>query len=219
MLSGGSGSLAEFAAAKVETIAHMPSIDYVKSAALPLAGVSAVQALIEHVGLKKGDKILIHGGAGGIGSIAIQIAKHIGAHVATTVGSDDLKFAKKLGADEVIDYKKQKFEEIIKDYDAVFDTVGGETYKNSFKVLKKGGIIVSMLEQPNEELMKKHDVKAVSQFTQVTNIRLTKLAELVNNDAIKVIVDKTFPLDETADALDYLRNGHPVGKVVVEMKK
>src|SRR5215204_6528121 len=118
-------------------------------------------------------KILIHGGAGGIGSIAIQLAKNLGAHVTTTVSTDDKQFVQELGADEIIDYKTQTFEDIVHDYDAVFDTIGGGTYTRSFRVLSKGGIIVSMLEQQNSELMEKFGVRAVSQFTRVNRERLS----------------------------------------------
>src|SRR5215204_5050144 len=122
-------------------------------------------------------KILIHGGAGGIGSIAIQLAKNLGASVATTASTDDKQFVQELGADLLIDYKTQTFEDVIHDYDAVFDTVGGDTYRRSFRVLKKGGIIVSMLEQPNSELMNQYDIKAVFRFAQANRDRLTKLAQ------------------------------------------
>ena len=121
-----------------------------------------------------------------------------------------------LGADEVIDYKTENFEDVINDYDAVFDTVAGDTYERSFKVLKKGsGIIVSMLEQPNAELMNQYGVKAVFQFTQVNRERLTKLAEWVDQNNIKINVDKTFSLDEAAKAVDYQKDVHPRGKVVL----
>jgi NADPH:quinone reductase-like Zn-dependent oxidoreductase len=149
MLSGGSGAFAEMALANADTIAHKPkSLSHPEAAGLPLVGVSAWLALVETISLQKSQKILIHGGAGGIGSVAIQLAKHLGAYVATTVSTNDKQFAKEVGADEIIDYKTQTFEELIGDYDAAFDTVGGETYSSSFKVLKRGGIIVSMLEQP-----------------------------------------------------------------------
>ncbi len=151
--AGGSGAFAGMALAKADTIAHKPrTLDHEQAAGLPLVGVSAWQALVETMGLTKGQKILIHGGAGGIGSIAIQLAKHLGAYVATTVSTNDKQCVKEeLGADEAIDYKTQTFEDVLAhDFDAVFDTVGGETYTRSFKVLKRdgGGIIVSMLEQP-----------------------------------------------------------------------
>ncbi len=186
---------------------------------MPLTGVSALQALIEHIKLTSDQKILIHGGAGGIGTMAVQLAKHLGAYVATTAKASDVAYVKELGADEAIDYENQRFEEVVSQYDAVFDTVGGDTYQRSFSVLKKGGIIVSMLEQPNKELMKQYGVTAISQFTQITTERLLKLAELVDQGVLKVNVDKTFSLDQAGEALAYLRSGKVRGKVAVPLKK
>ena len=222
VIRGGSGAFAEIALANADTIAHKPKIlSHEKAAGLPLVGVSAWQALVDIIGLSKGQKILIHGGAGGIGSIAIQLAKHLGAYVATTVSTNNKQFVKEeLGADEVIDYKTQTFEDLLPhEYDAVFDTVGGETYTRSFKILKRGGIIVSMLEQPNQELMDRFGVKAISQFTQVNRERLTKLAQWVDQNNIRVNIDRTFPLDEAGKALDYQRDVHPRGKVVLQVSK
>ena len=184
VFSGGSGAFAELALANKDSITRKPkTLNHVEAAALPLAGVSAWQALVEKIGLSKDQKILIHGGAGGIGSIAIQLAKHLGAYVATTVSKNDKEFVQQLGADQVIDYKTEDFEDILHDYDAVFDTVGGDTYKRSFKVLKKGsGIIVSMLEQPNSELMNQYGIKAVFLFSQVNRQRLAKLAQWVDQN-------------------------------------
>jgi NADPH:quinone reductase-like Zn-dependent oxidoreductase len=221
--AGGSGAFAEMALAKADTIAHKPrTLDHEQAAGLPLVGVSAWQALVETMGLTKGQKILIHGGAGGIGSIAIQLAKHLGAYVATTVSTNDKQFVKEeLGADEAIDYKTQTFEDVLAhDFDAVFDTVGGETYTRSFKVLKRdgGGIIVSMLEQPVQELMDQFGVKAVFVFSQGNRERLTKLAEWVDQNNIRVNVERTFPLDEARTALDYQRDIHPRGKIVLAMQ-
>jgi alcohol dehydrogenase len=226
--AGGSGAFAEMALAKADTVSHKPkTLTYEQAAGLPLVGVSAWQALVETIGLSNGQKILIHGGAGGIGSIAIQLAKHLGTHVATTVSTNDIQFVKEeLGADEVIDYKTQTFENVLPhDFDAVFDTVGGETYTRSFKVLKQGGgssggggIIVSMLEQPVQELMDQSGVKAVFLFSQVNRERLTKLAEWVDQNNIRVNVERTFPLDEARAALDYQRDVHPRGKVVLAMQ-
>lgn len=216
----GSGSFAEFTLADANTTAHKPkNTSHVEAAALPLTGVSAWQALVDHIGLSRGEKILIHGGAGGIGSIAIQLAKYLGAYVATTVSVKDIPYVKELGADEAIDYKNQSFENIVHDYDAVYDTVGGETYVRSFKVLKKGGIIVSMLEQPRSDLMEQYEVNAIGQFTQVNSERLSKLAELVERRAIKVHIEKTFPLEQAGEALSYLQNGHTRGKVVLKIKE
>ena len=168
--------------------------------------------------LKGIQKILIHGGAGGIGTIAIQLARHLGAYVATTASAKDLQHVKELGADEAIDYRNQSFENMLHDYDAVYDTVGGETYVKSFRVLKRSGIIVSMVEQPNSELMEQYGVNAIGQFTQVSSERLSKLAELADKRVIKVHVDRTFPLEQAGEALAYLQNGHPQGKVVLKLK-
>lgn len=215
---GGSGAFAEMSLANADSVAHKPkSLNHQEAAGLPLVGVSAWQALVETIGLTNGQKILIHGGAGGIGSISIQLAKRRGAHVATTVSTNDKQFAKELGADEVIDYKTQTFEDLLHDYDAVYDTVGGDTYKRSFKVLKRGGMIVSMLEQPNQQLMEQSGAKAVYQFTQVNSERLTKLAQWVDQNNIRVNVEKTFPLDKAAEALDYQKDVHPSGKVVLAL--
>jgi alcohol dehydrogenase len=212
--NGGSGAFAEMALAKTDSIANKPKrLSHIEAAALPLVGVSAWRALTENIGLSKGQRILIHGGAGGIGSIAIQLAKYLGAEIATTVSANDKQFVQELGADVVIDYKSQNFEDLLHDYDSVFDTVGGQTYKRSFKVLKKGGIIVSMLEQPNSELMDHHGVKAIFQFTQADRERLTKLAQWVDQNNRRVNIDRTFLLAEAADALDYQKDVHPRGKV------
>jgi NADPH:quinone reductase-like Zn-dependent oxidoreductase len=217
IFSGGSGAFAELALVSRDSIAHKPkTLNYLEAAALPLVGVSAWQALVEHIGLSKDKKVLVQGGAGGIGSIAIQLAKHLGAFVATTVSTDDKQFVQELGADQVIDYKTENFEDIVHDYDAVFDTVSGDTYKRSFKVLKKGsGMIVSTLEQPNSELMNQYGIKAVFLFSQVNRQRLTRLAEWIDQNNIRVNIDKTFSLDEAAKALDYQKEGHPRGKLVL----
>jgi len=216
--NGGTGAFAEIALTNTDNVALKPkSLNYAEAAALPLVGVSAWQALVENMELSKDQKILIHGGAGGIGSIAIPLAKNLDAYVTTTASSDDKEFVQNLGADEVIDYKSQDFEELVHDYDAVYDIVGGQTYTKSFKVLKKGGIIVSMLEPPNSDLMEKFGVKAIFQLTQVNKDRLTQLAKWIDKNNIKIHVDKTFSLDETAKALDYVKDVHPRGKVIIKI--
>lgn len=214
----GHGSYAEFTPVKAESVAPKPaSLDFAAAAAVPLAGVSAYQALVVHAELQHGQKVLIQGGAGGIGTMAVQLAKHLGAHVATTVSTKDLAYAESLGADEVIDYTKQDFTQIVRDYDVVYDLVGGDTTKMSYQVLKKGGVLVSMVSRPDEALMQQYGVSMVAQFTKVTTERLTKLAGLIDQGAIQVHVDKTFPLSEAADALEYLKSGKHHGKVVLEV--
>lgn len=219
ILNGGSGSFAQVAAAVPSKIAPKPKIlDHTQAASLPLAAVSALQAVEEHINLQKGQKIFIHGGAGGIGSIAIQIAKARGAYVAATVSANDKEFVKNLGADEVIDYKAEAIEDKLKDFDAVFDTVGGETQEKSFKVLKEGGILVSMVGQPNLELAKPKDIKAIGQATDITPERLSRLIELIESQKVKPQVDKVFGLDEAKSAFERLEKGHPRGKVVFKIK-
>lgn len=222
VLNGGSGSLAKFTASNVANTALKPkSINHVEAASLPLVGTSTIQALEEHIGLGKAGnkKILIHGGAGGIGTIAIQLAKYLGAYVATTVSTDDKEYAKQLGADIVIDYKNEKFEDMLKDYDAVFDTVGGDTTDRSFKVLKRGGVLVSMVGEPTKELAKKFNVTAIGQMTNTDVNHLKRLAELVDNGVIKPQVDKVFPLEQAREAFEYLEKSHPRGKVIVKIKE
>jgi len=188
------GLFAEMALANTESIAYKPNkLSHVEAAALPLVGVSAWRALTENIGLSKGQRILIHGGAGGIGSIAIQLAKNLGAYVATTASANDKEFVQELGADQVIDYKSQNFEDLLHDYDAVFDTIGGDIQK----------------------LMDQYDIKAIFQFTQADRERLTKLAQWVDQNNIRVNVEKTFSLDEAGKALDYQKDVHPRGKVVL----
>jgi alcohol dehydrogenase len=217
VINGGSGAFAEMALAKIENIAHKPKrLSHNEAAALPLVGVAAWWALKDDIGLSEGQKILIHGGAGGIGSIAIQIAKNLGAYVATTVSTNDKQFVQDLGADIVIDYMNQTFEDLLHDYDAVFDTVGGDTYRRSFKVPRKGGIIVSMLEQPHSELMNQYGIRAVFRFAQANRERLTRLAQWIDEDNnIRINVERTFSLEQAGDALDYQKDVHPRGKVVL----
>ena len=215
----GQGSFAEFAPIAVESIGPKPkSLDFVMAAALPLAAVSAYQALVDHASLQAGQKILVHGGSGGIGSLVIQIAKHMGAYVAATASSDSADFVKSLGADEVIDYNSQDFSTLVHDYDAVFDPIGGETNKKSYTILKPGGALVSMVEQVDEALAAQYKVHYTTEFTRVTTERLAEIAALVDDGTLKVAVDKVFNLDEAAAALEYVKTGHPNGKVVIKIE-
>lgn len=215
----GVGSYSEFTPVEARSLAVKPkSIDMVKAAALPLAGISAYQGLVDHINLQRGQRILIHGGAGGIGSYAIQLAKHLGAFVYTTATAEDHEYVKQLGANEVIDYKSQQFFTVLNDIDAVFDTIGGDTYKKSYEVIKRGGVLVSMVEAPEETLTKNHGITAIHQSTKVITERLNKLAELVDGGALEVQVSKVFPLEEASEALAYIQEGKQQGKVVLKIK-
>lgn len=217
VFKGASGSFAQGLIAKSGNIAARPSnTDAVEAAALPLAGVSALQAM-EAIVVTEGRKILIHGGGGGIGSLAIQMAKHFGAWVATTVSADDVEYVKSLGADRIINYRTERFDELLSGLDGVFDTVGGDSYARSFKVLRKQGRLVSLLERPREDLMGQSGVVASVQFTDVTTQRLAKLTDLVQRGIVKVHIDRTFPLEAAAAALRHLEKESPRGKVVLEL--
>ncbi|MBI3577507.1 NADP-dependent oxidoreductase [Candidatus Gottesmanbacteria bacterium] len=218
-LGGGSGSFAELIVANVANVVHKPkNTNFQEAAALPLAGASAVQGLEEHIHLQPGQKICIHGGAGGIGHLAIQLAKSIGAHVATTVRTEDLSFAKQLGADEVIDYKTQAFETMLKEYNAVFVMAMGDVVQKSFAILKRGGILVSMVGQPDSTLAQTHGVTAIGQGTKTNTQHLARVAELVESGKIKVNVDTVFPLVQIKEAWEYKQTGHPKGKIVVSIQ-
>lgn len=220
VLGGGTGAFAEFACAPSTMLAKMPSnLSFLEAASIGLTGTSAVQALYEHIKLQPHQKILIHGGSGGIGSIAIQIAKYVGAYVATTATGDSMQFCSQLGADDVIDYKMHAFQERLSDFDAVLDTVGGETYADSFKILKKGGVILSMLEQPDKKLMEQFGVTAIYQGTKVNTEHLNRLRELVEEGVVAAHVDKAFTLDQIQEAFDSKEHEHIHGKIGIEIKK
>ena len=217
-LNGGSGSFAEKLVANDANTAIKPaSISFSQAASLPLAGSSAVQAIEQHINLTKNQRILIHGGAGGIGSLAIQIAKAHGAYVTATASGEGLSFIKTLGVDDVIDYHTQRFENIVKDYDAVFDTVGGDITNASLAVLKKGGTLVTMIGQPDETKAKALGITVVRQMTQTSTSTLERLTQLINEGKLKPVLDKTFPFMETQNAFTYFTQGHPIGKVVIEI--
>lgn len=218
ILNGGSGSFAQKLVANVaNTAKKSATIGFPDAASLPLVGASAVQAIDQHIHLATGQKILIHGGAGGIGSLAIQIAKSHGAYVATTASGKGLSFVKSLGADEIIDYQTQHFESIIKEYDAVFDTVGGDTTNLSLSVLKKGGILVTMIGQPDVAKAASLGVTAIRQMTQTTAATLTLLSHYVDEGKVKPMIDKVFAFEDAKQAFAYFTGDHPKGKVVINV--
>lgn len=216
----GTGAFAEYAVTSEDSVAKMPdNISFTEAAAVPLAAASAYQALVEHMKLEKGQKILIHGGSGGIGTFAIQLAKHLEVYVATTARGEGIEYAKKQGADQVIDYESEAFETIIKDYDAVLDTVGGETYKKSFQVLKKGGIIISMISRPDEASMKRYGVRAVLETTKVDSKKLGKITDLIKSDVLKVYIADVYSLQHTKEAFEAKEKEKVLGKIAIEVKK
>lgn len=212
----GQGSWAEFSSVKAQSLAPKPTaLDFASAAAVPLVGVSAYQALVETMRLQPGQKILIHGGAGGIGSMAIQFAKHLAAEVTTTVSKKDVDFASACGADRVINYEMEDFSKLLQGYDAVYDTVGGVINQKSYQVLKPGSWLVSMVTPVDEALMKQYKINVNYQQTRITPERLSAVAKLFDQGVLKVHIDKVFPLDQAGAALEYLKTGRPRGKIVL----
>lgn len=212
------GAVAEFARVKAAELALKPaSLSHLEAASIPLAGLTAWQAFVEFAHLEKGQKVLIHAGSGGVGTLAIQMAKHLGAYVATTVSARNAELVKSLGADLVIDYKTENFDEVISDYDVVFDMVGGDIMNRSFKVLKKGGHLVSIKEQDTEGLAAKYDVKFDWFFMHPDGAQLKTLSDLVASGELKTVIDSTFKFADAAKAFDHLADGHAVGKIVIDI--
>lgn len=212
------GAIAEIARVKESELALKPAnLSYAQAASVPLAGLTAWQALVTKGNLKKGDKVLIHTGSGGVGTFAIQIAKHVGAYVATTVSTKNIEVVKTLGADKVIDYTAQRFEEEVTDYDLVFDMIGGDTLNRSFKVLKKGGTLISIKGLDGAGLAEKYDVHFETLWMEPDGAMLAELGALLSKGIVKTVTDSTFAMDEINVAYAQLAKGHAVGKLVVEV--
>ena len=216
-LSGGSGALAEYATSPVGTVSAMPNnLSYSEAAAAPLTGVSALQALTENANLQSGQTLLILGAAGGIGTIAIQIAKKLGATVIAAVrGTEVVEHVVRLGADQVLDMSAgHRFSEL-HDVDVVLDNIGGDDAKSAFTTLKKGGSFVSLARAASDELGEKFKVTAINQMTGVTSERLKKLTQLIESGAVTMSIEKTFPLSEVRAAFIARENGGTKGKIVL----
>lgn len=219
VVAGNSGAFAEFALTKAEQVALAPSnIGLQQAAAVVLVGVSAWQSLVQHINLQPEQKIFIHGGAGGIGAIAIQIAKNVGAYVATTATGSGLELVKNLGTDEIIDYKSQNFAEILSDYDAAFDTVGGDDFNTMLGILKSGGTAVSMIAKADEAKAAELGVTAIMQSTHVTTEALNALRTLVEDGIVTPHIGPVFPLEQTKEAFEARESGAE-GKVILTIKE
>jgi NADPH:quinone reductase-like Zn-dependent oxidoreductase len=194
----------------------------VHAAAIPTAGLAAWQGLFESAGrptiaLAKGQTLLIHGAAGGVGSFAVQLAKWKGAKVIATARSENTGFVRELGADVVVDYTQERFEDAARDVDAVLDLVGGETQSRSWNVLKRGGVLASTVGIPSEEKAKEHGVRAVSVMAGQDPRILAEMARLVDEKLLQVVVSEVLPLARAREAQERLRTGHIRGKIVLEV--
>jgi NADPH:quinone reductase-like Zn-dependent oxidoreductase len=215
----GGGGYAEKVVLNQQDIATKPAeVDHIHAAGIPLAGQTAWQGLFRHGGLKAGQSVLIHGGSGGVGHFAIQFAKAKGARVLTTVSTDSVEFARGLGADVVIDYKTQRFEEQARDLDLVFDLIGGDTRERSWTLLKRGGVLVSTLTEPSKETADRYGVRALRYTVAADGAELAEIAGLAASGKVKPHVSKIFPLQQAAQALAAVEHGGSRGKVVLSVE-
>jgi NADPH:quinone reductase-like Zn-dependent oxidoreductase len=195
-----------------------PMLSHIEAASVPLAALTAWQGMVDHGGLDSGQRVLIHGGAGGVGHFAIQIAKAKGAWVATTCSGEDEAFVRSLGADRAIDYKNEKFETRVSDIDLVYDLIGGETQERSFAVLKQGGALISTLQEPDKAKALAKNIKIAHYMAQPDAAELAQIAGLIDAGKIKPVIYKTFDLAQAAQAEIALSKEHVRGKIVLTVQ-
>ncbi|MCR6786607.1 MULTISPECIES: NADP-dependent oxidoreductase [Bacillus cereus group] len=237
------GTLAEYIAIHEDDIALKPkNLSFEEAASIPLVGLTSYQALHDIMQLQKGQKILIHAGSGGVGTFAIQLAKIMGAIVTTTASEAGANLVTSLGADEIINYKTEKFEDILQNYDAVFDTIGGATLEKSFNIIKSGGNIVSVSGMPNARfgkefgsgffktllfslaskkltaLEKKHNAQYSFLFMKPSGDQLRTIANYIEAGKIKPVIDRVFPFEDAQKAMEYSESGRAKGKIIVKIK-
>lgn len=213
-----SGGYAQYALVTEREAAPKPkSLTYVEAAAVPIVALTAWQALVDTAKLASGQTVLIHGGSGGVGTFAIQIAKARGAKVIATASTANQELLKQLGADVAIDYTKQRFEDVAKDVDVVLDSVGKDTLARSYGVMKKGGIIVSLVARPNQSELEKHGIRGAALSVDPNSEELTEIGKLIDEKKITVVVSQTFPLSEAMKAQEQVATGHTRGKVVLKI--
>ncbi|OAJ48831.1 NADP-dependent oxidoreductase [Pseudomonas marginalis] len=237
------GTFAELIAVDENALALKPeNLSMEEAAALPLVALTAWQVLVDSARLKQGQKVFIQAGSGGVGSVAIQLAKHLGAFVATTTSTANVEWVKALGADVVIDYKTQKFEQVLQDYDVVLNSLGADELEKSLTILKPGGQLISISGPPtpafaqaqklpwvvglvmrllSSGIRRKARNKKVSYafvFMRASGAQLDKITALVESGSIKPVIDRTFTFDSTADALSYVEQGRSKGKVIIKVK-
>jgi NADPH:quinone reductase-like Zn-dependent oxidoreductase len=235
------GTFAEYVAIDYADIALKPnSLTMEEAAAVPLVALAAWQMLVDHAHIKPGDKVLVHAGAGGLGSTVIQLAKYLCAYVATTARGSDEEKVRGLGADEVIDYTKADFAGLLSGYDLVIDSIGGDTLAKSLAVLKPGGLAISAVSPPDaafadqvghpalkpvmalmsrkvQARARKLGVRRIFFFMRADGAQLKTLAALYDAGALRPMLDRTFPFDRTPDAMAYVEEGRAKGKIVITM--
>ncbi len=240
----GSGSLAEFAIVPEGAAALKPAnLDFVQAASVPMVGLTSWQALKERANLKPGQKVFIPAGSGGIGTFAIQLAKYLGAKVGTTTSTANVDLVRSLGADEVVDYKKQEFEEVLHDYDAVLGTVRGDALQKALRILKPRSTVVSLIGPPDAAFArargmnvlmvslfgllsrkiirdaKKRGAAYSFLFVRPSGQQLAEIGELLKSERVRPVIDKIFPFEQAKEALAYLEQGRAKGKVVINVRQ
>jgi NADPH:quinone reductase-like Zn-dependent oxidoreductase len=216
--SAGQGGYAEYTVVSSEQVAQKPgSIGFIESAAIPTAGLAAWQSLFDIAGLERGQTVLIHGAAGGVGTFAVQFAKWKGAYVIGTASSKNAELLKNIGCDEIIDYRNQRFEEIVSNLDVVLDTIGGDTFERSWGVLKPGGFLVSTVASIPEGVPQKYGVHAKTLMTRADGKELAQIATIIDEQKIKPIVTTVLPLIDAQKAHEMSESGHTRGKIVLRV--
>ena len=236
------GTFAERIAVHEDDLAIKPaSVSMAEAASVPLVALTAWQALVERANVQRGQKVLIQAGSGGVGTYAIQLAKHLGATVATTTGTSNVEWVRDLGADVVIDYRKHDFERVVHDYDVVLDSQGGDTLSKSLRVLKPGGIAIGIAGPPDPDFARKqglrlplrlamallsfktrlaarrHGVRYSFLFMHASGVQLGEITKLIDSGALRPIVDRTYSFDQAPQALAHVEGGRSKGKVVITM--
>ena len=213
------GAYAEYIVVKEAEAALKPrSVDHLHSAAIPIVASTAWQALFDHAALGNEQRILIHGAAGGVGSFAVQLAKWKGAYVIGTASTENQAFLRELGVDQAIDYEKARFDDVVHNVDVVFDTIGGDTRERSWKVVKKGGILVSIVgPPPSVDEAAKHGVRSAFFLAQTNASQLAEIAKLVDSGKVYPIVETVLPLAEARRAHELTEKGHARGKIVLKV--
>lgn len=239
----GKGSLAEFAVVPEHVAAPKPSnIDFVQAASIPMVGLTSWQAMKERAKVQRGQKVFVPAGSGGIGTFAIQLAKHMGAKVGTSTSTSNVELVRSIGANEVVDYKKQQFEKVLRDYDMVLGTLRGDAIEKSVDILRSGGKIVSLIgpldtqfararglnfvlkfvfslmSRKIKRLAAKKGVNYSFLFVRPDGKQLSEIGDLLASGQIRPIIDRVFPFEQAKEALEYLEQGRAKGKVVVRLK-
>lgn len=215
------GTFAQYIAIDAADVAPKPAnLTMEEAASIPLVALTAWQVLVERARLEKGQKILIHAGSGGVGTIAIQLARHLGAHVATTTSTGNIELVRSLGANVVIDYRNEKFEEVIEGYDVVLNSLGKDTLEKSLEVLKPGGKLISISGPPDPDFARQNGSGwPLRQIMRLMNgDQLARIGALIEAGAIRPVIDRVFPFAQTNEALAHVETGRAKGKVVIAMR-